>query len=1202
MKSFLHKIPVKRVLKSAALTSAGILCLLVLVLIFLPRLVSSHAVQGRIQKTISTSMKRTVTWSNLILTWSDGLTLSGLKMGDGPAPLLKSNIEQIVIAPGFSRGTDGRFGIDLTVKVHNVQAELAPGPPKPLPPPSGKDPLTQLADLIQKIQGLDYQLPLDVRVMVEVAPLNIVYRVPVPGKQLQLDDFSLRLAMPSLAAKPAIADVKGRLTVAGSQVGKVSLTAKVSDLVTKERRIHLASALFAVEAAAPGTSLNLSGGLNQKDGFTARCKLDLPKLLAVARPFAPPNVPDVAGAVDFQLLARVDVKRDLQATVSIDGAGLAARGGSLQAKRVGPLDLKLQQQIATDHVRQMVFFPAGSFAVSGLLNAEWSASVTRPSVPARTIDLTFGPLRLDLAKTVTHAAPFLPPNTPVKDLTGELSLRSLVLHLQGPANNGDVKLTGLSVKLPRLRLALKKGELAAENIELFLDKLACPLTARLPTALTAELLWNIKRAALSGTQPLTLQGAHGSVGLQVTDLNLKSASPRKIAAVIAVQQAFDLDSASLGTQASLAKMHERLLLVIRAADSGEVLVNVPEFTATVAALKGTQAGKNFGPMPLSVALTATNFRLPTGTGAKPTLQRASATISAGDFLQLVAEAALSGTAPQRATSSGKFRLDLHRAMPFAAKFVPSGLNADGLVNADWDMAAPLPEKPLVVDKHPLRSAKATLSLFDKLTFGVKLDNIAATIPSAKGTIRVTGLQTKPDLRVVVTNKGEMVRFDGGLLVTGINGLPGAAGKLSPQHGSLTFNGALSGWRQFQLNDELHIEPLALSHEAELNVSRVDALLEEQQPFSTATLIKRLDATLFANVDGAFAKELKQLLPGVEVAGTAGGAVRVDLDAGRELALRCSLQTKDFGVQLANGTKVEGLRSNIAINRVYALAAERGESWTPLSTSLVRPQSAPTANPGATELVGRINDDLRGDVNGNRSFSIRRVTVKASGVPLVLTALEGDLLFAQEKTGLSFFQGELLGGTLLARAVFDLHSEMPVIIAGSSFSNLDVNMLLPQETRTRQTVQDAEITGELSLTAPLTAEQRELFEKLRLALNVRKIGANTIERALFSLDPYERNEQVVAQRKMLRLGTLKGLRANAVDGAFSMEGEAMIKGVTIELPKVERLRISELPLRKEITKNRAAITALRGLLDLVRSDTLNIGPKGELSLKRRNYAQ
>jgi hypothetical protein len=261
-----------------------------------------------------------------------------------------------------------------------------------------------------------------------------------------------------------------------------------------------------------------------------------------------------------------------------------------------------------------------------------------------------------------------------------------------------------------------------------------------------------------------------------------------------------------------------------------------------------------------------------------------------------------------------------------------------------------------------------------------------------------------------------------------------------------------------------------------------------------------------------------------------------------------------------------------------------------------------ANPGATDIAGRIHDDLRGDVRGARSFSIRRVTTKASGVPLELTSLEGDLLFTQEKAGISFFQADLLGGTLLARGLFDLRPEVPNIAAASSFSNLDISMLLPKETRKGQADSDAEITGELNLTAPLIPEQRELFEQLRMAFGVRKIGANTIERALFSLDPYERNEQVVAQRKMLRHGRLKELRVTAVDGAISLEGEAYIKGVPIQIPKVERLRISDLPQRQELTKNRATIMSLRNLLELVRADTLTVGPKGEISLKRRIYAQ
>ncbi len=1201
MKTFMRNISFIRIIKIATVATVAILLLLLASLAFLPSLVSSHAVQTRVQKSLSSSMKRQVSWSSLAMTWKEGLALSGLKLGAGPAPLLKTDIDQIVIAPSLGRGSDGRFMVDLAVRVRNVRVELAPGPPKPLPPPA-KDPLTLLAESIQRVQGLDFPLPVDLRVMIKVAPLQLAYRVPAPGRQLELKNFSFRLAMPSLAAKPITAELDGRVAVDGREMGEVRLNAKVNDLVTRERRIRLASALFAVDAAAPGTSMTLSGGLGQADGFTARLKLDLPGLQAVAGPFIPPTVPKLAGNVDLRLRAKTDAHRDLHAALTIDGTGIAARGGPLKAKRVGPLDLKLQQRILTDHTRQRVDFPDGSLTIPGLIDASWSASVLRPSVPERTMDVKFGPLKLDLARALLLAAPFLPPDAPVSDLAGEASLHSLTLHLSGPKNRGSLALAGFGIKIPHVRLARKGGGLTAEDVELLLEKAESPLSANLPTRLTADLLWNIRKAVLSGTRPLALQGAHGKAGLAVTDLNLKSSSPRKVAATVVLTQSIDLDSASLGTGLTIEKAHERLRFLARAGEDGELEASLPEFVFTVASLQAVQSGKKASPVPLSASLTAAGLHLPAGNGEKPTLQRAAAQISAGDFLQFTAEAALSGTSPQRAATSGSARLDLRRAMQFAAPFLPAGLKADGVASAVWNLAAPLPDRAPSADKHPLRSAKAGLELFDALDLGLKLDNISATVPSAKGTITVSGLRTGPDMRVVAAKKGESVRLEGGVIFSALNGLPGAAGKLPAQHGSFSFNGELTGWRELRLHEELRIDPLSLSHEAELSVSRIDALLEEKQPFSTATLVKRLDATLFANVEGAFSRESKQFLPGLELAGTISSGVRADLVAGHELALRCSAKTRDFGVNLANGTVIEGMRSDISINRSYSLAASRGESWTPLSAALVRPAAVVTANPGAAEIAGRIHDDLRGDLRGARSFSIRRVTTKASGVPLVLTALEGDLLFTREKFGFSFFQADLLGGTILASGLFDLHPEVPSIVAVSSFSNLDITQLLPKEAGKRGVDQDAEITGELNLSAPLTSEQRELLEQLRLALNIRKIGANTIERALFSLDPYERNEQLVAQRKTLRLGSLKGLRATAVDGAFSMEGEARIKGVAVDLPKVDRLRISELPLRQELVKNRGVIAALRGVLDLVRADILVIGPKGELSLKRRTYAQ
>lgn len=125
MTTLIRRIHITRILKITVTGIVGVLILLLITLAFLPTLVNNHTIQSRIQKTLSASMKRQVVWSSLIMIWPDGLTLTGLKLGDGPAPLLKTDVDQIVISPGCGRGADGRFGIDLAVRIQNVRVELA---------------------------------------------------------------------------------------------------------------------------------------------------------------------------------------------------------------------------------------------------------------------------------------------------------------------------------------------------------------------------------------------------------------------------------------------------------------------------------------------------------------------------------------------------------------------------------------------------------------------------------------------------------------------------------------------------------------------------------------------------------------------------------------------------------------------------------------------------------------------------------------------------------------------------------------------------------------------------------------------------------------------------------------------------------------------------------------------------------------------
>ncbi|MDD2856246.1 MAG: hypothetical protein PHU01_12010, partial [Desulfuromonadaceae bacterium] len=1084
--------------------------------------------------------------------------------------------------------------------IKNVRAELAPPPTKP-EPPSSKDPLTELAESIQKIQKLDFPLPVDLSVMVDVAPINIEYRSPLPKKSLQLHDFSFRFEMPSLAVDPITANMEGRVNVDNRKVGKVDLRAKVSNLTTRERRIHIASALFDVESDVPGIYLKFTGGLTQVDGFNANCRIELPELFSVAAPFIPHNTPLLSGELKLLLLARADKNSNLQADFRFDASALSATGGAIGKKRVGPLDITLNQKITTDHLKETVVFSDGNLVIGRAVDASWSASVKRPTFSDRTLDVLLGPIQIDLQKTVSITAPFLPSKSPVREIAGEVFLRSMNLNLNGAEDRGTVVVSGLGVKLPVLKIQQKSGELKLEGLDILLDRLNSPLRNKLPTKLTADLNWSVKRALLSGGREISLQGGRGTFGLIVEDLDLKSKSPYKVTASAVVTQTLDLDHALIGTDLSLENIHKQVRLSGYAAEDGQIKAFIPEFVLKVGSLQGSNNKRHFGPVPISVAMTADGVKLSADKGSRPSLDGVSADVAIGNIIHLNANAALSATSPQKATSRGNITLDLLKATKFADSFLPSDLKAGGSAALNWNVAAPVPENGVVIDKNPLRAARGGFALCDNLELGLMLDNISAAIPLAKGTVRIAALNSKPGLRFLSTGKGELVSFDGGILLSGVSGLPGAAEKFKSQNASFLFNGELSRWSAMRLHEEFRAEPLAVLHEAELNIDRIDSLFDESLPLTADKFLKRLDATLFATTEAAFSREFTKLLSGVDLAGNFSGYARIDLTAGKELAIRTALKTRDFGAKLENGTEIEGMRSDLFFNRKYSLVSDtQSNQWIPLSASLVRPAAQPNSNTGAAGIVGRINEDLRGEQSGVRSFSIKRVTTKASGLPLLLTALEGDLLFTQEKTGLAFLQADLLGGTLLARGLIELKPEIPVFTAAGSFSDLDVTYLLPKELKKQSRNQDARITGEITLSAPLRTEQRELLEQLRLSANIRKIGADTIERALFTLDPYELNEQVVAQRKMLRLGSLKGLRATAVDGSFAIEGEAEIKGVEINLPRVERLRLSELSMRPELEKNRKKVMSLRALLELVRADTVYVGPNGEISLKRRSY--
>jgi translocation and assembly module TamB len=1194
-------IRVKRVLLCCVAAAAVSLLLAVCFVAAIPTLVSSPAVQDRLRQTLARSLHRPIAWTRLTMTWSEGLTLSGLSLGDGPPPLLRGRVEEVVLVPAVGRGAKGRWRLDLALRVRTVSLDLAPGPPKPPKPPKPyKEPLTALAEAVQKLERLDFPLPVDVGVRVEVLPVRVAYRDPRSNRSLTVNDLSWRLDMPSLADRPIETELHGELAVDGHRLEPLRLKGRVERLVTAARRIHPAAALVSLDGSMSGGSLKVSGGLLEPGGFALHGGLDLPRLLGALRPLLKPSTPQVAGAVTVDLRAGVGPAKDLQGAMEVKGSGLALWGGRLAKGRLGPLELRLGQKFASDRAQRRVTFSDGSLTVAGLLEAAWRATVERPDRPERTLSAEIGPVRLDLKRAMTMAAPLLPPKMPVREVTGELTLRRLTARLNGRNNEGDLLLEGLGLTLPRLRLRLAQGEVAADGIALVVERAAVPLAAMKPTRLDAEVSYGIQQAAVAGPRPVAAERLRGNLRLALSDLDLKSPSPRRVSAAAELTQALDLGRLQVEKTVTVVDLHQELGLSASAGKSGEIAATLRELKITAPSIQANAAGKTLRPLSFIASITAEGIRVPAGKGARPTLERASLELAAGDLLKVSAKASLPAASPQVAASEGRGTVDLGRLLPFAAPFFPKGVAAGGNVSLAWDMAANLGKLPLAKERNPFRLAREAAAMVERGEASLAIDAARIAVPLKNGKVELATLRTPRPLSLLLAGKGGSIRVDGGMEFTGLAGLPGKAGELPPQSGSLLVKGELADWRSLHLQDELRIQPLNISQSAEATVGRLDALLDEQGAIAPATLLKRLDAALSARVEARFPERPAPLPGGVELAGDCSAALHANLTAGSELRLRARLEARELGARLANGTTVEGVRADLLVDRTFALSQARagGAKWTPLSVSLVRPLPEQRGIVGGAEIAGRVRDDLGGEELGSRRFTIRRVAARAGGIPVELTSLSGELLLTPERVGLGFFQAELLGGTIRSRGVIDLRPGLPALSAACSFSNLEAALLLPAEVRGKGAAERGatEMSGEVNFEAPLATGERELVEGLRLRLNLHKIGPATLERALFSLDPYERNEQVVAQRKMLRLGSLKRLNGTLLDGSFGLEGEVQVKGVDLALPKVERIRLAELAKGKQLARGVAAVATLRRVLELARADTLLVGPKGEISLK------
>lgn len=1173
------------------ITVLSLLFLLTALLLFAaPQILLSPSVQNRLKSTLSTSLQGPVNWDGLQLSWAKGLQLRNFTVGPTTGTLHQLRLAEVDCRPGIGFGSQpgDPFGLSLFLRLHDLQLDVTPASgtnaeaPPPTPTAETPDPLTTLAQRLEGFSTLSWPLPLDLRVDIAVTSVVVSYHDPVSDRRFRLTEGDLQLRMPSLERAPLTFSLNGKVAVDNHPPGMLRLATEIVGLTAPSGRIVPAGALLAAFVAFPGVDLKAEGRLDQEEGLQGRLKLDLPQLQLIAAPFLPENLPDITGTLLATLQARIDNEKNLVLSCTLAGQ-------KLQIDTVGPLDFDLGQQLRTDRRRQLVTLGGGVLMVPGLLEANWEARVEEPGSPERRVNAKLHQLRIDLDQALALAAPFLPPDLPQLS-GGELQLQDLELQLSGSQGAGEVRLTKGTVDLQSLRQA----ELFIAGISLATNDLVIPLRAYFPANATAGIDWEIASIDLRGALPLTLTALTGVGNLAITAIN-KASGEGTLSAKGRFDHKLGLKGAKLAGLASLNTLANDLNLSFTLLPDNRIRVEALALTTDIAALAIPAAGKELQPLPLRQTLQVTGVELRPG-DTVPVVENFVFSVSSPEFVRVTGEGSLSKT--KLLTLKTQSRLELPRFITFAKPLLPEKLTASGVVTSTLQLTATLPERPLVTAHPPLRSAKNALATLRELHGSLQLDDVELRFPLTNGNLHLSGIQTSQPFIFQSNNNGDKIDLAGAIAFDLRSGSVINGQTLPVEHTRVSFSGELRDWDRAFLSESVQVEPLGLTQHGELTITGLAALLDSPLPPSPEILLQRLSATLFSEAALYLRPAAPPLLSDLNLSGITTAGTRIDLRGNEFLRLHAYADVRDFTLTTPEGPQLHGVQAHFNLDRTLQIspATTRKEHWLPLSANLVQPQPLPLP----AQLDGarrRLHDDRRGRGGGESSLTIQALILPGLAQPLTIRALEAEIVTGAEEVGVNFLQAELLGGTLRFRALLDLQPVVPVLSTEALFTNLDLSRLNRDSAVPGAMARESSISGESFLRVPLLEKQRPLLEGLSLSTRLRQIGAKSFDRVLASLDPYERNEAIQAQRKLLRLGQLQGIEVLAADGALAVSGAVNVQGASIALPKIDRLRLSELPLEKELTPVLTAISAARPPLEFLRTDTIVIDAQGKISLRK-----
>lgn len=1231
----------KKIIFWAVITVSALILIKAILILCLPMLISSSWFKQIVSKQASQSLEHPVQIQDLSFAWSDGLRLQGLRLNPGQGSDQKEllTLNLLNIRPKWGDLLKKRFsiaieliGLDLRfVRYKTGQTNwdflLKKAEKKPVP----KEPSGQL------IPGaIKFKLPIDLGCQIRMDELSFQATDLTTDQKLVLNNLSLSLDMPSLKNKPIMAKAKAKGTINGQPIPPVELDLNIGNLLDNRGLIDPQKVTLQLLAKAPGALIDISGGLG-KEGISGQIDINPGEILSAAGPLLPDTLPEVDGAINIKTRAVYISNQDLQAELdlkatdlSISGANIPGFSGNLGSslqvrgnpkkeltlildcqgtnliaktsdKKVGPLKFKVSQKGAYRVAEGLLTISSGRLNLQEQSYLLWTSQVSSLLEKSPDIDFRLTKGQFDLHEILALGRPFLSDQNIfefTKKLPALFKIKNLKLKGQPPPFEQHITLDQAKILLPPVQVRSGQNKVRTGPLSLSMHNSTIKMKSAFPTEVQAMVELQAENIHMSGLQNASV------ARINLADLHLvaEELSPNKKSALgligsFGLSQKGQINGIKIQNTAGISRIDNQLNLNLQLNEDDLCLlglkdfqISIPKIKAFIGPGKSLQTNLNlvssgqitFDPSnPISADIKALNLKT-----------------SLGELLSLDTSFKAQKLGYNGLQSEGMIRINPGEIQPMLKKILPKESSLAGKISLDWNLAGRRPGKQKVqklIDHTKSLNQKLSSSEFlEKLKLKATIKDLDLNWPvTGLGLAQVRGITTKTPFTLSLNNGLKQIQLSAGLDISEIKDLPGLKGLDPPLGLSLALDGSVNNLEQLRLTEQLRLKPWAVTQTAQIILENIDSLLGQEPNQILPAALSSLQARISGSLEADFQQPYRSLASGLSIGNQIEAGLKAELVGGEHIDLDLHLTSPGLVVNLQDLGSISGLQSNLRLSKTYQLRLDK--SYKPEESKEKLGLSNRVLNPSqqkeALSFESRQSKHHKTpywarNFNLQPDLSLSQANLQALPLPVKISNLTLQTSQHRGVPGIENFQIDLWSGTIMGKARILPRDNGFLLDLACSFSGLDAAAALPARLHP-QTSSETQLSGQIILELPLEDQIDQILQNLNLNLNLTHIGSQTLQQFLYAMDPTGSNEAIVKQRKLLETGRPKLIKLAIDQGSLSLTGKVEVKGIDIQLPPIERFRISELPIKDRLSNLNVPLKKILDLLHMVAAQEIVI---------------